>query len=131
MVEVPLLGTDEVLISEEEVPLVGLIGVEDDDNDVTGTLLVMEEVPFVGLTGVEEVDSDVVLLLVVTGTLLVLLRLADDEDVVRGADDVVGETIVEECVQPPLQEVMVRVDVVKVVKVTENGYYSLQTNVDL
>jgi len=110
VVEVPLLGTDDV---REEVPFVGLIGVEEVDSDVTGTLLVMEVVPFVGLTGVEELE------LVVTGTLLVLLC----EDVVRGADDVVGETIgdeeVVECVQPPLQEVMVRVDVVNVVKVTE------------
>jgi len=112
VVEVPLLGTDDV---REVVPFVGLTGVEEVDSDVIGTLLVVEEVPFVGLTGVEELE------LVVTGTLLVLLC----EDVVRGADDVVGETIgdeeVVECVQPPLQEVMVRVDVVNVVKVTRKG----------
>jgi hypothetical protein len=56
VVEVPLLGTDDV---REVVPFVGLIEVEEVDSDV------MEEVPFVGLIGVEE--------LLVTGTLLVLL----------------------------------------------------------
>ena len=107
-----MLGTDDV---REVVPLVGLTGVEEVDNDVTGTLVLMEEVRFVGLTGVEELE------LVVSGTLLVLLC----EEVVRGADDVVGETIGDEevvkCVQPPLQEVMVRVDVVRVVRVTRQG----------
>jgi hypothetical protein len=111
-----LLGMDEVM---EVVPFVGLMGVEELDSDV----LVMEVVPFVGLIVVEEVDSDVVLLLLVTGTLLVLLC----EDVVKGADEVVGETIGDEevvkCVQPPLQEVMVRVDVVRVVKVTREGQW--------
>lgn len=78
------------------------------------------DVPLVGKTTDDVVERDE--LLVVTGTLLVLLREADEDEEEMIEDEVVGTTMLDEELvvgwQPPLQEVYVRVDVVKVVTVT-------------